>query len=551
MKKIAFLCAILMAPVAAHAQSMPAWKSYTQTGNPANIVPSAGTTDSVAAWIAKKVDTSSGTSTNQALTTPAITGGTSTGQTLNSATVNAVSLSMSGTSLPLNDSSGNQIGTLGNTGNLSLVGWASTYRRIIPDSLKTAADGNDDAPSIQRALNILATDNQLGGEIVFLPRVYNINSPITQTNQGVWRCVHGHMTTGGAWGDATQRYGGTWFNIGSSFIGGTASPITISGGAAIGTVIDGCAFFEIQPASTNPAAGQSSYSWAPSAYPFVIDMESVQGDVTITNTLWRGITKGMYSDFSGRLNIDHVKADFYDVGIEIHHSYDVDRINDVQEWGFNSSPYDVIYYKTQHGYLIRLFRADTPFIDKIFSINMFTALEFDTDAAGTSASGASEAGGAPTKVQIGNLTCDGSIHCIVNNASGATFKADIIDYQGANNTQSAFTAFDGSAIEMAASGYGQVDKIFSQAVGESVIHMFGSGCSYVSVGSVIMDETGAAAGASGYLNDSNTCTATSFAAYNELYLAVPPIRAMASPPSTWTPSTANRHLYWPSPVAQE
>ncbi|MBV1835084.1 hypothetical protein [Novacetimonas pomaceti] len=482
----------------------------------------------------------------------AVTNGTSTGQTLNSAIVNAVSLSMSGTSLSLNDSRGSQVGLLNNTGDLTLYGWASSYRRIIPDSLKTASDGNDDAPSIQRALNILSTDGQLGGEIMFLPRVYNLNSPIKQTNQGVWRCVHGHMTTGGAWSDAAGRYGGTWFNIGSSFIGSSTSPITIYGGTAIGTVIDGCAFFEIQPASTNPPAGQASYSWAPSAYPFVIDMESVQGDVTITNTLWRGITKGMYSDFSGRLNIDHMKSDFYGVGIEIHHSYDVDRINDVQEWGFNGSPNDVMYYKAMNGILIRLFRADTPFIDKIFSINMFTALEFDTDAAGTSASGQAEAGGLATKVQIGNLTCDGSIHCIVNNAPGATFKADIIDFQGENNTASTPTAWGGSSpVELPAQTFGQIDKIYAQSVSESVVHMFGSGCSYVSVGNITLDEIGNPSGISKYIADGAPCSASSFSAANTAYLATPPARLMSSAPATYMPSTSTTKLYWPKPTAQQ
>lgn len=48
--------AITSVPVSALAQSMPAWKSYMQTGNISDIVPSAGTSDSVAAWLAKKVD---------------------------------------------------------------------------------------------------------------------------------------------------------------------------------------------------------------------------------------------------------------------------------------------------------------------------------------------------------------------------------------------------------------------------------------------------------------------------------------------------------------
>lgn len=78
MKKIipiAIGAAIASVPVSALAQSMPAWKSYMQTGNAADIVPSAGTDDSVAAWLAKKVDTQNGTMQNPTINQRAITTG--------------------------------------------------------------------------------------------------------------------------------------------------------------------------------------------------------------------------------------------------------------------------------------------------------------------------------------------------------------------------------------------------------------------------------------------------------------------------------------------
>lgn len=82
MKKYVLFAGIVAIPVLAMAQSMPTWKSYMTTGNPADIVPSTGTSNSVAAWLAKKVDVTNGT-----LTTPTITGGTVTGSDITNATV--------------------------------------------------------------------------------------------------------------------------------------------------------------------------------------------------------------------------------------------------------------------------------------------------------------------------------------------------------------------------------------------------------------------------------------------------------------------------------
>lgn len=94
MKKILLALTALAIPSMAEAQSIPGWKSYQQTGNPADIVPSAGTPNSVAQWMGKKVDVDNGTSTNQTLTTPTISnpsvsGGTSNGQTINAASLTA------------------------------------------------------------------------------------------------------------------------------------------------------------------------------------------------------------------------------------------------------------------------------------------------------------------------------------------------------------------------------------------------------------------------------------------------------------------------------
>ena len=74
MKKILLAAVLTVTPSLAMAQSMPAWKSYMATGNTADIVPSAGTSDSVAAWLAKKVDTTNGTASGLTITNGSATG---------------------------------------------------------------------------------------------------------------------------------------------------------------------------------------------------------------------------------------------------------------------------------------------------------------------------------------------------------------------------------------------------------------------------------------------------------------------------------------------
>lgn len=93
MRKI-LLPLFLLLPTSALAQSWPSdWKSYTQTGNPADIVPSTGTDNSVAAWFEKKVDVTNGAATGLKLTNGSATG-TDISAAISSALNGAVSRSL-------------------------------------------------------------------------------------------------------------------------------------------------------------------------------------------------------------------------------------------------------------------------------------------------------------------------------------------------------------------------------------------------------------------------------------------------------------------------
>lgn len=73
MRNVFLATALCALPVAAGAQSMPDWQSYQATGNPGAMVRSAGTADSVAAWMGKKVDVNSGR-----INAPVLNGGNET-----------------------------------------------------------------------------------------------------------------------------------------------------------------------------------------------------------------------------------------------------------------------------------------------------------------------------------------------------------------------------------------------------------------------------------------------------------------------------------------
>ena len=80
------LAGALLAAPSAFAQSMPFWKSYTQTGNLRDIIPSAGNDNSVATWLGKKIDVTGGKATNLDRT-----GGSDSGTNISAAYVAATS----------------------------------------------------------------------------------------------------------------------------------------------------------------------------------------------------------------------------------------------------------------------------------------------------------------------------------------------------------------------------------------------------------------------------------------------------------------------------
>ena len=231
------------------------------------------------------------------------------------------------------------------------------------------------------------------------------------------------------------------------------------------------------------------------------------------------MTKGVYSDFTARLDFENWRGQFFVYGAEIHHSYDVNRFVNWHLWPYWADSKDVEAYTTQHLDAIRLFRSDTPFIDKVFCITCHSALDLETDVAE-----AGNQGGVATKVHIGSLSCDASLSCITSNAAGANFTADLIDYQGADITVAAAMALTGGApVQVNAALTALISKMTAQGDANGLFNIANNtatGCSNVELGSGTQDNS-AFANTSGYLVTAPPCDGT--IAFNNINISMPPI----------------------------
>ncbi|NVN09696.1 hypothetical protein [Nguyenibacter vanlangensis] len=462
-----------------------------------------------------------GASTNQTLTAPAINGGTVTSATISSSP------------------------SISSTTTVSAGSYVTEQFIVVPDSLKIPADGSDDAPSIQRAINS-ATSHGGGVRIKFLPRVYNIASQISALNPGVFDCVPSSLQQANALG------GGTIFSISSSFIGSTASPFLFTGSGVIGTKIRGCEIYEGQPPSANPSPGGSIPSWTPNNYPPVFDVETVPGSIEFSDLTWMGVTRGIHADFSGRVSIYNQFGQVYIYLSDIHHSYDVDRIYNIHEWDYVSGGLDVLKYQQTNTNVIQLGRVDSPMLDKIFVFGVASGVRTLADGSAADATGATRPGGTATKVQIGTIDCDQGLRCVWNGSDGASFQIDQMETQHLDLTAATPAAIANSGdIALDGSAFVQFGRIYTQhpAVA-SIVFNSTSNCSVVHGGSLIIDDHDFNDGTM-YVTSGASCSTGS--TKNVINLAVPPERyyGSGSAPATYQNGSPNQTLTWATQTASQ
>ncbi len=158
------LSVALLATTPAFGQSIPSWKSVTQTGNVRDLVLSAGSNNSVAAWLGKKADT-----TNGQLQNPSMRGGSASGTDISAAVAVASSTKIArslsahfGDTLNLADYGVVCDGTTDNAANLqaalTAAGTSSKYANgvkiIVPFGICYSSVGVSIMPSDSRSFGI-------------------------------------------------------------------------------------------------------------------------------------------------------------------------------------------------------------------------------------------------------------------------------------------------------------------------------------------------------------------------------------------------------------
>ena len=282
---------------------------------------------------------------------------------------------------------------------------------LIPDSYKEAADGSDDAPSIQRAINAACVGDVK--TLLFHAKRYSINSPITQSCLANWE-GQGYDEQAGS----NYAAAGTWFDVGAGFSGVLASPINIVAGA--GSTFENFGVAEpSQPAppvanhdplfpagSAQPRIlSYTPHAWSPAAFSFVFSVRGSPGNL-FRHIMLDGVSQGFHADHSGRTNFEDIRGQVFNTMFDIHESYDVSRITDVHDWPYWSSADPVMAYDQENAHVISSYRNDTPLWDNIFGFGVRAVLYLADDTDGTT-----------TGIHAGKISCDSAVYCIRVNAS--------------------------------------------------------------------------------------------------------------------------------------
>ena len=285
---------------------------------------------------------------------------------------------------------------------------------VMPDDYREPADGEDDAPSINRALTSLKDTHR--SDLCFMSRNYWLRSPIVQSN--VFITWHGQGWSETITPDLNrqQRGSGTWLILDHpGFI-----PITISGPGSRGSVVEDVAVAEVQPGDT------SRSDWKPTAYPYIFDVESTFGMVRFQNLMFFAVTDGISAHEAGRLSLDGLYGQVFDNLVKVDKSYDANRYEAIHVWPYWSQDAGVMAYTQKHLDALWLQRADTGLIDDVFVYGANAALRLDQSA---TESGTVE-GGPASKNSIGTLHCDATRWCVWVTGFGVHFQAANIDSQG-------------------------------------------------------------------------------------------------------------------------
>ncbi len=265
------------------------------------------------------------------------------------------------------------------------------------------ADGATDiGPALNTIAGLLAAN---GANVIYIPAGnYALKSAVVFN--GVAPIIEGQGFTAGP-GPAS----GTMLTIsGAGYV-----PFTFSGTNARGAAIRDIALREAQPA-TGPG-------WQPAGYDYVFKILNALGEVTFDNVLFAGVTRGIYADNSGRLNIRDVSGQFYTAGIEIDDCYDIPRIQHLHAWTYQSADPSVVAWQEANEDTLILRRVDGIFIGDLFSLGARSAIHLTSGANGVT-----------TKFYVDDLYADFVRYGVWVDASGVNGQIANATTQGNDQT---------------------------------------------------------------------------------------------------------------------
>jgi len=202
----------------------------------------------------------------------------------------------------------------------------------------------DDTAAIQAAINAA----QAGVVSLYLPAGrYRLASPLTITTSVNMR------GEGAEFNYVTTTYRGTWFHFDHAGVG-----ISVTTTGHDGVTLQSFGTLRNQPAPT--------LGWAPNSNDWDILINGT--DVNLNNLMLLNPTKAIQLAGIGRLNINHLRGQPLQKGIEIVQAYDVCQINNIHFWPFWKDDNNIHTYTMANLIALNLFRCDNPKVINFFSI---------------------------------------------------------------------------------------------------------------------------------------------------------------------------------------
>ena len=284
------------------------------------------------------------------------------------------------------------------------------------------ADGSTD---IGPALNAIAARLAAGSaNVIYIPAGnYRLASAVVFN--GVAPLLQGQGFTQGP---SPNGASGTWIKVDrTGFV-----PFTFQGTNARGAKVRDLAIWQTQPAS--------GPGWQPAGYDYVFKVLNALGEVTFDNVLFAGVTRGIYADNSGRLNIRDVQGQFYVAGVEIDDCYDVPRIERLHSWTFASADPNLVAWQEANSDTVILRRVDGIFIGDLFSLGARSALHLTSGVNGVT-----------TKAYVNNLYADFTQYGVWIDGNGTTAQFANVTTQHNDQTTPGATLAGGKGLFVNAS----------------------------------------------------------------------------------------------------